>query len=182
MASRSKLRLLESSIHSRGGIDWVCEWIEEGKTVTKMADHLGVSVTMIYRYLKLNPEYKKRFAESRRDSAHTLVDQARDLTDDSEPAEMHKVREQVKMRLWSAERYNREAFGQQKESTVQVNIGQLHLNAMAKQRAIEEAECEVIAPTPEPLSLDSGLELSECDGTSILPVEKCDETARSERD
>jgi len=141
MAGRPKLRDLTNKIDDLGGIEWFCGEIENGKTITKLAKELDVSPYLVYSYLKKGNN-KEQFEESRRRSAHTMVDESRDLIDDATCDNIAVRREQAKNRQWCAEKFNREAYGQTTQPAVQVNIGALHLNAMKEAREIEDAKAQ----------------------------------------
>ena len=145
MPGRPVLAQLVARIEDRGGIEWFCNEIQSGVKVAAIARELSTSSGQIYAWLKTDEDYWPAMRDARANLAHTLVDEAIEIADKSKRADSGVTRERVGMRKWMAERYNRKDYGQpDKQATVQVNIGQLHLRSMKKYREIEEAEIEVI--------------------------------------
>lgn len=129
-------------------LDYVADWCET-KTLKSLASELAEdnellkalesrAITHMLR-LKFGADtVDQRLLAARRQMAANLVedaidDAARLPADKDEVARMRAVND---VRFWTAERYNREAFGQPKQQGVVINIGTLHLDAM-RRRVVE---------------------------------------------
>lgn len=135
-------------------LDYVVDWTESGKTLTKLATEISkatghdISIAILNSVLRnaYGDAAIERVQAARKVGAHTMVDDAIDLVDNastSSSEDLRKADMQAKVRQWTAERFNPDAFGSQKGVKVQINVGVLHLDAM-RQRAIqlsEQAEC-----------------------------------------
>jgi transcriptional regulator with XRE-family HTH domain len=53
-----------NKIEARGGIDWVCEQLENGRSQRDIAKELGVDTMSLNRYLHDNPLHSARVLES----------------------------------------------------------------------------------------------------------------------
>jgi len=148
-------------------LDYVELWQEGGATIRKLAEELSapvetpedpdcadtedidtsISGAMLARYLDKTfgaDEVERRLVLARKRGARLMNDEALSIADgvkhkDDVPA----ARLQVSTRNWTAERWNREAFGQSRGDTFNVlTVGQLHLAAL---QAVAQRRLDVIA-------------------------------------
>lgn len=138
-------------------LDYVCQWLEGGQTMLELTDaiseelQLPIARTAILYYLRsiFGTEADRRIAVARRQSGHGLVEDAKGILDTTAVGatreELQAAKQRADVRLWMAERYNREELGGQKVPQVTINLGVLHLDAM-RHRAIEAAAHPVPAP------------------------------------
>lgn len=89
-----------------------------------------------------------RMAAVRPDRAESLVDQAQDMLDGATVANIPVVREQAKQRQWLAGKADPERYGE-KQVSVQINMGNLHLDAL-RQRTIIDVQQPKVLENPEP--------------------------------
>lgn len=123
-------------------LDYVCHWMECGKTAKALAADLSTSLSFdvdyaaLLRYLRNT--YGEQATESAMDAArtrasHSLAEDAIGLIDaadrDSSSA-VSKAAAQARSRQWMAERYNPSRFGQLKGVNVSISVGDLHLQAL----------------------------------------------------
>lgn len=116
-------------------LDYACAWLVEG-SMLGLARELKVSPQFLYK--TLNDTFGKetvqsRMAEARALSAYVLDEEAIEIADDAgnlTPVKVQQANLRVRARQWSAERRNREAFGQLKATGTTVNIGTLMLQAL----------------------------------------------------
>lgn len=124
-------------------LTFVLDWVRGGETLAKLTDKINkrqhdcvVGRTAIVTWLR--QEYGAEnvdalLLKARADSAHALVDEARQIVDDcplSKEDLMH-ARMRSDLRLWQAERYDKQAYGKQGDGAqVVVNILDLHLTAL----------------------------------------------------
>lgn len=121
-------------------LDYVCHWIESGKTSKALALDLSNALPFeldyagLMRYLRSTHGTEKvdqAIEQARVQSSYALSEEALDIVDEraDTSAEVARAASRARSRQWMAERYNSAKFGQQKGS-VTVNIGTLHLDAL----------------------------------------------------
>ena len=135
MTGMPKKRQMQRTILKWGGEDWMLNEIASGVSVVELSKRLKRSRGEIYKYFNETPERKARFAEARKTSAHSLVEDATEIVDETEGAQMQvevtSAKERAGHRRWLAERYNREDYGAPDPTIqVQVNVATLHLDAL----------------------------------------------------
>jgi len=158
-------------------LDYVCGQIEEGVTHNAIAKAIttyalgidGITRYSLRRYLDVKygaEEVDRRFMEAARKAAPMLVEDAQDIVDNADPSpetgELPKAREQAKIRLWRAERSDRDRFGSSPKGNVNINVtlGSLHLDALRNRASIATATpSQIAAPVDEAeVILDSAAE------------------------
>jgi hypothetical protein len=129
-------------------LDYVSEWVESGKTLTKLALELGektgfeISVPSILGYLRKEfggSLVDQRITNARKASGHTLAEEALQIVDDADDSDANTLRKaemQANKRLWLAERFNRTELGNDKSVAVQINVGSMHIDAL-RSRVVE---------------------------------------------
>ncbi len=171
MAGQSNMSGLEDALEAAGGEEVIFDRIASGEMIIMLADELGVSRGMLYRWIAQTDDRRERLRDARKMSASVLADEARHILDTSTKRTIGVDRERARMRTWLAERFDRQTFGERKDQVnVEVNIGLLHLQAMKKarlredqERAIEERDAEVL-PQPEVRVLPADGEPATLDG------------------
>jgi hypothetical protein len=130
-------------------LDYVVDWVEGGGTIVGLGRELeeqvpelkGLASSAIRKLLCAKyseDQVNTRLDNARRGRAETLVESALDDALQVKPDRdaIARLRVLNDARYWTAERDNRERFGQPKQQAVVINIGSLHLDAM-RQRTIE---------------------------------------------
>jgi hypothetical protein len=135
MASRPHLQSLAAAIEKIGGDDVIFDQIADGVPMRKIAEPFGYSRQMIYAWIHMGgPEREKRWEESKQTAAHALVEDAGDILEAGRPvtsAEASHLKARVEHKRWLASVFNRKVYGDDSgKIDVQLNIGQLHLDAL----------------------------------------------------
>jgi len=126
-------------------LDYVCGWLESGETLSSLTDELAteldltISRNLLPNYLraKYGEDGQARLAHARSIGATSMVEDARDIIDGADASSRENLQHaqmRANIRTWTAERFNREQFGQPKQGSVTINVGHLHLDAL-RQRA-----------------------------------------------
>ncbi len=167
MASRPKEARLKRKLvelAKRDGratpLDWVVGKIEDGVTVTALAREIAVEmgepcsrnwVSAVIN--RLTPDAKSRISGARKEAAHFLIDEALSITDEpvATSAEVQRNRLRADARFKIAGFWDREFYGDTKSVAVQLDFGQLHLDALRTRNM--EREVARIAATPTPALL-----------------------------
>jgi hypothetical protein len=139
MAGKALRKRLFAEIETRGGAEYLQEYIAEGGTVLDLAEELGCSRTYLSRHLNANPDYKAALDEARRENADKLADEALGIADalaDAEGVTKEQIavaKERIDVRKWLATVNHPDRYQQNKNGpTVVLNINALHLDALRK--------------------------------------------------
>lgn len=141
MAGKALRKRLLAEIEERGGPEYIGAYIADGGTIKDLAEELGCSRTYLSRHLYAHPDYRPVIDEARAEFAETLADEALQIADGladvTAPTRetIAVAKERIDVRKWlaavnSPERYQINKLG----PTVTININQLHLEALKKQR------------------------------------------------
>lgn len=137
--------------------EYVYDFIASGKTMMDLANVLGCSRSYASRHLNADPEIAKALDAARRESAEALADETLQITDELarrldegeeiRPERIAALKEQNNIRKWLSAVNNPDRFAP-KDKAIQINIGDLHLDAMRKVKKMVDITPE--APrTPE---------------------------------
>ena len=141
MAGKALRKKLLAEIDTRGGPEWLQDYIAEGGKISDLATELGCSRSYLSRHLNAHPDYKAVIVEARSEYADKLADEALDIADGM--AEIGKItreqvavaKERIDVRKWLASVNDPNRFRQNNNGpSVTININQLHLEALKKHR------------------------------------------------
>jgi transcriptional regulator with XRE-family HTH domain len=143
---KSDTQRLENEI----GEGRLTELIEQGLTMRKCAEALGVGPLTLSRWVSADPARAEKISRARASAAHALADQALDISDESTPETERIDRLRIETRRWLAGKWNPESFADRSGPQVTVNITQQHLGSLRdllsahpQQGAIEAVETDV---------------------------------------
>lgn len=134
-----------NDIDAAGGVERIIQRIADGETMGKIAESFGVSRTFMSWKVNGLPGVKEQIAQARRSRAEKLAEETLTLADNvgtSNPVEIKKVAEQIRVRQWLAGVDDPDRFGP-KQQQVNITVGGLHLDALRKVQA------ELAAPAAE---------------------------------
>lgn len=120
------------------GLDALLDLRSTGITIRQLCFRLAIPVRSLYRYLNRDPERRAAWDALGVQLAEGLVDEARELLD-SAPLDrdaITKAKAQAEHRRWEAAfrdpaKWSQQAVGM----AVQINFGQLHLDALRQIQA-----------------------------------------------
>lgn len=110
---------------------------------------------------RAGPEWDGWLTRARARGAHAIVEGALKDLEETPPTrdDIAKAKAVTDTRLWTAERWNREEFGQRQQGGINISIGQLHLDALRARpfvRPEEIADATATAIANAPLLLSAG--------------------------
>lgn len=151
MASQPVKRRLLAEIEKSGGWDHVLERMESGETVASIARTFGVSRGFFSRILHRDAERSALATAARLKATEAWGDEVKDIADNVAESRdaIAKAKLQIDSRLSLAAVFNPDRFGKRADTSIQVNIGQLHLDAL-RQRAVTEALPVIDVPALPP--------------------------------
>jgi len=133
--------------------DRIIEMLGEGKQLARICEATGISKAALLEWLEEDPERAALASRARARAATALVDEARAIADDVDadhPGELNKAKLRIGVRQWTAERWNRAAYGQQNKAEVTINLHAMHLDALRTRTAGPGGEVSgIIDVTPK---------------------------------
>ena len=139
MAGQPLIRAVNARIHKAGGEEYVFTRVAEGKTLKEIAEEIGVSRQQLSTWCN-HRQRRDALARARREAATALVEEGLTIADGvQDPTEVPVAKLRADYRRWMAGKLNREAWGDQQGPLVNINLGDLHLEALkaANRPAIE---------------------------------------------
>lgn len=176
MAGRPKLRKLEADILELGGEEWVLGEIASGRRIGDIAEQFGVSRRLLYQWRdrahrkdRIRPLWEEAVAMSAEADVETAMahfDRLDEIVghDPVSGQELRRVPASSEVQLassrakylqWLASRKDPDRYGAQDAAVaVNVNLGSLHLDALAAVKSrealpaapVEEADFELLPP------------------------------------
>lgn len=151
-----------AKISELGGDDWFFGEVADGRKMQQIADMVGCSRQWLYIWLKA-PGRKERFKEAQRaaaplvhEDAGRIADALQNLpTEELTPARVQVAKLRIEHEYARAKVLDPETFGDKAGLTVNIDIGQLHLDALRAKGSM------TLHPTTSTLALPAGTEDSE---------------------
>jgi len=153
MAGRPTLKKLEQDIRDAGGDEVIFERIAEGEKLKEIARSFGVSRALLYDWRdRGGDDRKKGWSTAMRARAAAQAEEAGEILDnlvgsEISNADVKLATERANYRKWLASKLDPETFGEQQGVQVQLNISQLHLQALKAANAA--ATLPASQPAPE---------------------------------
>ena len=146
-------------------LTFVCARIESGTTAKQLAKELSEPLGYELTYERLARYLRERFGqemvsasldEARQRASHCYAEEALEIVDAPayDSVTVQQARARAAQRNWLAERYNRKAFGQSKDVSVNVTVTSLHLDALRSRQVEVTGSVNVMVPAlSAPLAL-----------------------------
>ena len=129
MAGHIKRRVIASNLDKIGETT-LLEKIASGMTMAGLARELGISNLSLYNWIKKDPDRQDRFRQARAIAADAWADECLDIADAADHVSANADRLKIETRKWLAGVTNPEKFQSKPTTAVQVNVAQLHLDAL----------------------------------------------------
>lgn len=150
MAGHIRRRTIAGNL-DKIGEHTLLEKIASGMTMAGLAKELKISNLSLYHWIKKDPERQERFAQARQIAADQWAEECLDIADQSDGVTANADRLRVDTRKWLAAVTNPDKFKPAPtQAAVQVNINQMHLDAL-RQLNLGESEQPVIEITTGPV-------------------------------
>lgn len=150
MAGHIKRRVIASNLDKIGETT-LLEKIASGMTMAGLARELGISNLSLYNWIKKDPERQDRFRQARAIAADAWADECLDIADAADHVSANADRLKIETRKWLAGVTNPEKFQSKPTTAVQVNVAQLHLDALRQLNLADQNPHEPEAVTEEPI-------------------------------
>lgn len=162
MSGRPKLLALTRRIEEFDLEDEIFESIAEGLSVQKVCEKFNISSRkMLYDWKKNNPRLEAKFVSAREISADAHAEKAGfyyDELDDRElvtSADVALATGKAKYRMWLASMRDRKTFGSKDTVTVNLTVGELHMEALQHPSARPVRDTDEIQEA-EVISIEEG--------------------------
>lgn len=147
MAGHIKRRVIASNLDKIGETT-LLEKIASGMTMAGLARELGISNLSLYNWIKKDPDRQDRFRQARAIAADAWADECLDIADAADHVSANADRLKIETRKWLAGVTNPEKFQSKPTTAVQVNVNQLHLDALRQLNLADQSSHEQIDTTP----------------------------------
>jgi AcrR family transcriptional regulator len=129
MAGHIKRRTIASNL-DKVGETVLLEKIASGMTMAGLARELKISNLSLYHWIRKDPDREERFKQARAIAADQWADECLDIADASDNLSANADRLKIETRKWLAGIAAPEKFQAKPTAAVQVNVNQLHLDAL----------------------------------------------------
>lgn len=153
MAGQPFFHALSRKIDALGGLEFVLDRVADGESLRRVADRIGCSRAYVEKWLRADPERYAAWREAKRIGAGAKFDEAEEIIDDAagalSPVQVQAATARAKHKVYMAGVMDREEYGENPKSQVNVNIsaGELHLDAL-RARVPARPERQVLTGTP----------------------------------
>jgi hypothetical protein len=130
-----------------GDVDHIMDQVHNGFALNDIALHYKVTRRSLTEWIEDNEELHTRYKRARGQASHALVEAALKCADDATPETASVAKLRIQARQWTASHWNREAYGEQKQPTVQINLATLHLDALRRRPTVTTTDVKCL---PEP--------------------------------
>lgn len=121
------------------GEDKVFELITTGSTLKEIWDKYNCGSRGFYKWLRQVEGRKARYYEARRQAADFLADEILDIADaDMDPTQANLAKLRIDSRKWWASRVSPDKWGDKKSPALQINLNDMHLEALKDISVIEQ--------------------------------------------
>lgn len=160
MAGHIKRRVIASNLDKIGETT-LLEKIASGMTMAGLARELGISNLSLYNWIKKDPERQDRFRQARAIAADAWADECLDIADAADHVSANADRLKIETRKWLAGVTNPEKFQSKPTTAVQVNVNQLHLDALRQLNLADQSALDQSAPEPEAITEEPIVEIKQ---------------------
>jgi len=129
MAGRPKKREHLKTIAAAGGEDAVFARVAEGATIKALAGELGVPRSFLSTWCNADRRVD-RYARARREAAQSHAEEGMEIADAAEPENAQVAKLRSDYRRWMAARMDPRSWGEAKAAQVNIDMGQMHLEAV----------------------------------------------------
>jgi hypothetical protein len=151
MAGHIKRRTIASNL-DKIGEQTLLEKVASGMTMAGLARELRISNLSLYHWIKKDPDRQERFAQARAIAADQWADECLDIADQTDNLNAQADRLKIETRKWLAGVTNPDKYkSAPAQANVQVNVNQLHLDALRQLNLGHQEQEQMIDITPTPI-------------------------------
>lgn len=169
MAGHIKRRTIASNL-DKIGEHTLLEKIASGMTMAGLARELKISNLSLYHWIRKDPDREERFKQARAIAADQWADECLDIADASDNLSANADRLKIETRKWLAGIAAPEKFQAKPTTAVQVNVAQLHLDALRQLNLADQNPHDQNHDAPTPSIEDPIVEIKQV-GSHNLDVD-----------
>lgn len=153
MAGHIKRRTIASNL-DKVGETVLLEKIASGMTMAGLARELKISNLSLYHWIRKDPDREERFRQARTIAADQWADECLDIADASDSVSANADRLKIETRKWLAGVTAPDKFQAKPTTAVQVNVNQLHLDALRQLNLASSNPHDQIEQIEEEVTID----------------------------
>jgi len=153
MAGHIKRRTIASNL-DKVGETVLLEKIASGLTMAGLARELNISNLSLYHWIRKDPDREERFRQARTIAADQWADECLDIADASDSVSANADRLKIETRKWLAGVTAPDKFQAKPAAAVQVNVNQLHLDALRQLNLASSNPHDQIEHIEEEVTID----------------------------
>jgi hypothetical protein len=151
----------------------ICVELSNGKTITRIAESLGITPECIYGWIKKYPSFAETYQQARESMARSLVDQLIDESEKAEPDRAMLLKVRGGIIQWVAARLNPVEFSDSRRIELRGEVTHCHTHELAVEQKRRIAESWLISQSPD----DTPGIIAETSGPALLESAGVRETA-----
>ena len=108
--------------------DIICEELVHGKSLNRITQLASMpSISTVYRWLRQQDEFRKKYEQSRLDQVETLADEIKDISDNVENGTDNVQRDRLRVdtRKWIAERMKPTKYGPKSDLNINAVVTEM---------------------------------------------------------
>ena len=153
MAGHIKRRTIASNL-DKVGETVLLEKIASGMTMAGLARELKISNLSLYHWIRKDPDREERFRQARSIAADQWADECLDIADASDNTSANADRLKIETRKWLAGVTAPDKFQAKPTTAIQVNVNQLHLDALKQLNLASSNPHEQIEQIEDEVTID----------------------------
>lgn len=150
MAGHIKRRTIASNL-DKIGEHTLLEKIASGMTMAGLAKELRISNLSLYHWIKKDPDRQERFAQARAIAADQWAEECLDIADQADSVSANADRLKIETRKWLAGVTSPDKYKSAPAAAVQVNVNQLHLDALRQLNLGTDTSSPIIEVSSAPI-------------------------------
>ncbi len=130
MAGKMITKMAHATIRKAGGETFIFDQVASGRSLKDIASDLGISRPILSTWCNASIR-RDAYRQARRAAADALVEEGLAIADSvREPTEVPGAKLRSDFRRWMAARMNAESWGEGRGPSIEITLGQLHLEAL----------------------------------------------------
>lgn len=150
----------------------ICRDLANGKTVTRIAESLGITPDCIYGWLKKYPSFAESYQQAREGMARSLVDQLLDEAKETEPDKAMLLKVRGGIIQWAVSRFNPKEFSDSRRIELKGEITHRHTHELAPEQKRRIAESWLISQQPDTLGITAETTGPDLQGVLVVEPEQ----------
>lgn len=127
----------------------ICQEVANGKTLTRVADELGIKLDCVFEWLQTHEDFSDDYEKSRQSWAKVIVDRTIDQSEHIDPAEALAKKVRIGLVQWAAARYAPAQFSESKRIELKGQVDHRHVLELPHEQRRRIAEAWLVSSGQE---------------------------------